>query len=129
MGKEELKVIKEAAITNNCPECFNQDMQITFHQKHIRGRLFHRITNEITHKIRCNTCNSIIYPVNWTEDIERIFDYYQKMATPEKAAIKFTSQFFCASAYTNNVDSYGSISIHDEVACTFNLTLIGFSPL
>ncbi|MEO1011010.1 MAG: hypothetical protein AAFX53_06855 [Bacteroidota bacterium] len=89
MGKETLKVIKESDIANNCPECFNQDMKITFFQKHAYGKLYHRITNEITHKIQCKTCNSIIYPVNWTDDIERTFHYYQKMAAPEKASIKF----------------------------------------
>ena len=94
MGKERLKMIKEAEITNNCPECFNRDMQITFHQKHVHNRLYHRVTPEITHKIQCNTCKSVIYPVNWTDDIERIFNYYQKMAIPEKTGIRFTPQFF-----------------------------------
>jgi len=94
MKKEKLEVIKEADITNNCPECFNQDMKITFYQKHIYGRLFHRITNEVTHKIKCNKCDSVIYPINWTDDIERIFNYYQKMVSPEKASVRFTALFY-----------------------------------
>jgi hypothetical protein len=94
MSKEKLVIIKEADITNNCPECFNQDMKIAFFQKHTYGRLIHRTTNEVTHQIKCKKCNSIIYPVNWTDDIEKIFDYYQKMATPHKASIQFTSLFY-----------------------------------
>lgn len=94
MSKEKLVTIKEADITNNCPECFNQDMKITFFQKHTYGRLIHRTTNEVTHQIKCKKCNSIIYPVNWTDDIEKIFDYYQKMAAPHKASIQFTSLFY-----------------------------------
>lgn len=94
MSKEKLVVIKEADITNNCPECFNQDMKITFKQKHQYGKLFDRTTKQVTHSIKCNKCQSIIYPVNWTEDIERTFNYYQKMVTPEKPAIRFTSLFY-----------------------------------
>ncbi len=94
MAKEKLEIIKEADLTNNCPECFNQDMKITFYQKHKYGKLYHRTTNEVSNKIKCNKCGSVIYPVNWTEDIERIFEYYQKMVTPEKASIKFTALFY-----------------------------------
>jgi len=94
MVKEKLIVLKEAEITNNCPECFNQDMKLTFYQKHLFGRLYHRITTTVTHQIKCNKCESIIYPVKWTEDIERIFEYYQKMVNPEKASIKFTALFY-----------------------------------
>ena len=94
MAKEKLEIIKEADITNNCPECFNQDMKISFYQKHRYGRLYHRTTSEVTYKIKCNKCDSVIYPVNWTDDIERIFNYYQKMVSPEKASIRFTSLFY-----------------------------------
>ena len=34
MAKEKFEVIKEAQLTNNCPECFNQDLSLTFYQKH-----------------------------------------------------------------------------------------------
>ncbi|MRX62884.1 hypothetical protein [Maribacter luteus] len=94
MSKEKLVVIKEADITNNCPECFNQDMKITFKQKHKYGKLYDRTTKEVSHTIKCNKCGSIIYPVNWTQDIERIFEYYQKMVVPEKPSIRFTSLFY-----------------------------------
>lgn len=94
MAKEKLLVIKEADITNNCPECFNQNMKITFYQKHTYGRLFHRTTSEISHQIKCNTCESLIYPVNWTTDIERIFGYYQKMVQPMPPSTRFTLFFY-----------------------------------
>jgi len=94
MAEDKYVVIKKANITNNCPVCFNQDMKITFYQKHTYSRLIHRTTNEISHKIQCRKCHSIIYPVNWTDDIEKTFDYYQKMAIPEKASIRFTLWFY-----------------------------------
>ncbi|MEL6917875.1 MAG: hypothetical protein AAFO99_09100 [Bacteroidota bacterium] len=94
MSKEKLKVIREADLTNNCPECFNQELKLTFYQKHNYGRFIHRTTGEVTNEIKCKKCGSSIYPVTWTPDIERVFEYYQKTATPEKASIKFTGFFY-----------------------------------
>lgn len=86
--------LKESDIPNNCPECFNQDLRISFYQKHKYGRFYDRTTNDISHRIQCHKCGSTIYPVDWTDDIERIFGYYQKMAIPEKASIRFTKLFY-----------------------------------
>ena len=36
----------------------------------------------------------MIYPVTWTEDIERVYDYYQKMIAPDRASIRFTTLFY-----------------------------------
>ena len=94
MAKEKLEVIKQAEITNNCPECFNQDMVLSFYQKHLYSRFYHKITAEIQHQIKCNKCESVIYPVKWTDDIERIFEYYQKTVVPEKSRTIFTPWFY-----------------------------------
>ena len=94
MAKEKLKVIKQADITNNCPECYNQDMTLSFYQKHQYRRFYHKITADIQHQIQCKKCESVIYPVKWTNDIERIFEYYQKTVVPEKARIIFTPWFY-----------------------------------
>ncbi len=94
MPSEKLIVIKEAELTNNCPECFNQDLKLTFYQKHRYGTLFHKITNEVTSQVLCNKCGSDIYPSKWTDDIERIFEYYQKMVVSEKTSLKFTTLFY-----------------------------------
>lgn len=94
MAKEKKLVIKEADITNNCPECYNQELKLTFYQKHTYGALYHRTTNEVTHEIKCNKCNSIIYPVNWTPDIERVYEYYNKLVAPDRKSIRFTTLFF-----------------------------------
>ncbi|MDF4203585.1 hypothetical protein PXD56_11490 [Maribacter sp. SA7] len=94
MAKEKLEVIKEAKLTNNCPECFNQDLNLTFYQKHTYGIFFHKITGELSNKLVCNTCHSTIYPVTWTDDIERMFNYYQKTAIPTKKSSKPTLLFY-----------------------------------
>tara|TARA_R110002020_G_scaffold63170_2_gene168780 strand:- start:155926 stop:156282 length:357 start_codon:yes stop_codon:yes gene_type:complete len=94
MAKEELRIIKEADLTNNCPECFNQALRLSFYQKHIYNKLYHKISSDVTHEIKCKTCESLIYPVKWTEDIERVFDYYRKMVTPDRSSIRFTALFY-----------------------------------
>lgn len=94
MATEKLVLIKEADLTNNCPECFNQDLKLTFYQKHRFGKLFHRVTGEVTNHIICNKCKSDIYPAKWTDDIERIFDYYKKMVQPEKTSLKLKPLFY-----------------------------------
>jgi len=94
MAKEKLIVIKEANLNNNCPECFNQDLNLTFYQKHTYGSLFHKTTGDLSHKLVCNTCKTTIYPVSWTEDIERMFSYYQKTAVPAKKSSKPTLLFY-----------------------------------
>lgn len=94
MAREKLKVIKEAELNNNCPECFNQDLKLTFFQKHTYGTFFHKTTNEISNEIVCKKCKSTIYPVKWTDDIERLFDYYQKTVVPEKKSTKPTFFFY-----------------------------------
>ncbi|WP_373019353.1 hypothetical protein [Muriicola sp.] len=91
MAKEQLEMIKEADLTNNCPECFNQELKLTFYQKHLISRFFNRTTSEVSHEIKCLTCGSVIYPVSWTEDIERSFEYFQKLTTPKPSSTRLTA--------------------------------------
>ncbi|MEM7484755.1 MAG: hypothetical protein AAF348_06060 [Bacteroidota bacterium] len=94
MAKDKKIAIKDAEITNNCPECFNQELKITFYQKHTYNAFYHKTTDEVTHEIKCKKCYSIIYPVNWTPDIERVFEYYNKLVTPDRTSVRFTTLFF-----------------------------------
>lgn len=94
MAKKKQIIIKEADITNNCPECFNQKLKLTFFQLHTYNPFYHRTTEEISHEMKCQKCESIIYPVKWTEDIERVFDYYNKLVQPDKPSVRFTTLFF-----------------------------------
>ena len=94
MGKEKQLVIKEAIITNNCPVCYNQELGLTFYQKYTVNALYHRTTKKVTHEIKCKKCHSVIHPVSWTRDIERVFDYYNKLVIPRKPILRFTTLFF-----------------------------------
>src|SRR5690606_28195627 len=89
--KENLIEIKQAILANNCPECYaNDTLSLTFYQKNIKSAFLKRTTDEISNSIICQKCNSTIYPVQWTEDIERVYDFYFKSLEPEKPSFKLT---------------------------------------
>ncbi len=94
MAQEKMQVIKEADLTNNCPVCFSQELKLTLYQKHKYSRLYHKATDEISCEIKCKKCGSIIYPVNWTEDIERVYDYYTKSLGETRSSVRFTMLFY-----------------------------------
>ncbi|WP_034041925.1 hypothetical protein [Wocania ichthyoenteri] len=84
---EKFITIKEVALNNNCPECYSKDgLRLTFKQKLLETKFYKSITKEISHSITCETCNTTIYPVRWTDDIERVFEYQKKAFVPKKAS-------------------------------------------
>lgn len=86
---EKLITIKEVALKNNCPECYNNNgLLLTFKQKFIESIFYKSITKETNIVLHCNTCENRIYPVNWNEDIERVVNYHQRAFSPKKASIK-----------------------------------------
>ncbi|PQV51655.1 hypothetical protein CLV33_101582 [Jejuia pallidilutea] len=94
MKTEKLIPVKKVTLKNNCPECFsNNGLQLTFSQMFVETSFYKSITNNISHTIVCNTCNSTIYPERWTDDIERVFTYQQKAFTP-KPASKYYKKIF-----------------------------------
>lgn len=83
MQTEKYIPIKKAALKNNCPECFSKDgLKLTFKQKFIENSFYKFVTKDIKPEINCDTCNTIIYPERWTDDMERTFNYHQKAFTP-----------------------------------------------
>ena len=86
---EKLITVKEVILNNNCPECFSKEgLQLTFKQKFIETPFSKSITQDITTEMDCKVCNTSIYPVSWTEDIERVYEYQLKAFTPKKASTK-----------------------------------------
>jgi len=81
---EKLIDIKDVLLKNNCPECFTTEgLHLTFKQKIRETKFYKSITSEISHEITCEKCNSIIYPVQWTDDIDRVFEYQKKAFNPK----------------------------------------------
>jgi len=90
MKQDKLITVKEVILKNNCPECYsNAGMQLTFKQQFIETTFYKRITNNIEHVLTCKTCHSTIYPIQWDEHIERVFEYQKKAFVPKKTSRQF----------------------------------------
>ncbi len=89
MITEKLITIKEVSLNNNCPECYsNNGLQLTFKQKFKETSFYKTVSIETTQEIECKTCDTMIYPISWTDDIERVFNYHQRAFVPKKASVK-----------------------------------------
>lgn len=81
--------IKTESLNNNCPECFSTEgLQLSFSQKHSENSFYKTVTNDIKCELRCNICHTDIFPVRWTNDIERVVDYKTKAFTPKPKSFK-----------------------------------------
>lgn len=78
-----------AQLNNNCPECYaTNGLELIFTQEEMENKLYSRASKEIIELMHCKNCDHTIYPVNWTEDIERVYDYHKKLAIPKSTSIK-----------------------------------------
>lgn len=78
-----------ARLNNNCPTCFaTNGLELTFSQEKKENKFYEKAEKEVNSKMYCHTCNHDIFPVNWTDDIERVYEYNKKLATPMSTAIK-----------------------------------------
>ena len=81
--------IKEVDLNNNCPECYsNTGLQLTFKQEFIETKLHKTLTQKVSTHLHCNTCNTEIFPVRWTDDIERVYNYHLRAFTPKRSYLK-----------------------------------------
>ena len=55
---------------------------------------FKKPATKIDNRLYCHTCKNDIYPVSWTEDIERVFDYNKKIAETNKQYLKVKPLFY-----------------------------------
>ncbi|MEZ4801213.1 MAG: hypothetical protein R2797_00465 [Gelidibacter sp.] len=81
--------VKEVSLNNHCPECYSTDgLQLTFKQKFVENAFYKAISSDVKQTMHCNTCHTEIFPVRWTEDIERVFEYQQRAFVPKSATFK-----------------------------------------
>ena len=96
--KTEYIILKEARLTNNCPECYATDgMVLSFKQEKKISSLFIKTKKDTIENIHCNKCGSHIFPGQWTKDIERVYEYHKKTINTQPASIKFTGLFYLLS--------------------------------
>ncbi|WP_347373352.1 hypothetical protein [Aequorivita sp. Q41] len=93
--KKKLLTLHTARLNNNCPTCFGTDgLEFTFVQEKTETLFFKKPAKQIDKKLYCHTCKNIIYPVNWTEDIERVYAYNKKIAETNKHYLKVKPLFY-----------------------------------
>ena len=81
--------VKEVQLSNHCPECYStKGLQLTFKQKFLETPFHKAISNDLKHSMACTNCHTKIFPVRWTEDIERVFEYQQRALVPKSATFK-----------------------------------------
>jgi len=87
--EKKTRVLHTAKINNNCPECYSTDgLEFIFSQEEVENKLYSKANKEVVETLHCQTCDQDIYPVNWTQDIERVYDYHRKVAKPKSSGIK-----------------------------------------
>ena len=90
-----IHTLHTARLKNNCPTCFGTNgLEFTFKQAEKETLLYKKPASEIENSLYCHTCLNDIYPVNWTEDIERVFDYNKKIAETNKEYLKVKPLFY-----------------------------------
>ena len=89
MKLQQYFTLKEVQLNNNCPECYSNDgLELTFKQKFVENLFYKAITLDTVHEMRCNTCDTDIFPVRWTNDIEQVVDYQKRAVTPKPKSLK-----------------------------------------
>ncbi len=89
MSTNKFFTLKEAKLNNNCPECYSSDgLRLTFKQKFTENTFYKAITNETSQDMYCHNCNTAIYPIQWTNDIEQVVDYQKRAVQPKSKSTK-----------------------------------------
>ncbi len=85
-------VLHTAKLNNNCPECYaSNGLEISFVQQETENRFYRKSHSQLTETLFCSNCETRIYPNNWTDEIERVYQYHKKQAVPSKTGIRLKS--------------------------------------
>lgn len=88
-------ILHKARLKNNCPTCFGTDgLELTFTQDEEENAFFHKPNPKIAESLYCHICKNNIYPVNWTEDIDRVYDYNKKIAETNRQYLSVKPLFY-----------------------------------
>ncbi len=89
MEAQQYFTLKEVKLNNNCPECYStKGLELTFKQKFIENAFYKAITQDTINEMHCNTCNTAIFPVRWTNDIEQVVAYQKRAVRVKPNSVK-----------------------------------------
>ena len=93
--KKSYQILKKTKINNYCPNCHSrQGLTLSFIQVKLISTWFVISKRHVHHRVECENCKTKIYPGQWTPDIERVIDYYQKLVGTKHTSLRFTSVFY-----------------------------------
>lgn len=82
-------ILHIAKLINNCPVCYGTNgLEISFVQEETETKFFTKVLKQVNDTLYCHNCKTIIYPVNWTADIESVYQYHKKQAIPMDPKLK-----------------------------------------
>lgn len=89
MSSSRFFTLKEARISNNCPECYSNDsLELTVKQKLIETTFYKAITDDTASEICCLNCEVKIFPIRWTDEIEQVVDYHKRGLKTKPKSVK-----------------------------------------
>lgn len=76
-------------LNSHCPVCFGTEgLEISLKQDEVSTVFYNKASTNVEENLYCHSCNNMIYPVNWNEDIEKVVDYHRKLAGPRKSYLQ-----------------------------------------
>ena len=89
MKQQNYFTLKEVKLNNNCPECYSSNgLELTFKQRLVENAFYKAITEDTINEMRCKTCNTDIFPVRWTNEIEQVVAYQKRAVKPKPKSLK-----------------------------------------
>lgn len=89
MNSKQYFTLKEVSLNNNCPECYsNEGMVLTFKQRFVENSFYKAITEDRIEEMHCNTCDTDIFPIRWTDDIEQVVAYQKRAIKSKPKSLK-----------------------------------------
>ena len=83
------KVFQEATLSSNCPECYaSNSLHLTVYQEEIDNPWYYQLTTRLSEDMVCKKCETTIYPVRYTDDLERIKAFYLKSMGQPKSSFR-----------------------------------------
>lgn len=87
--KTQTHILHSAKVKNNCPLCYSTEgLEFTFIQEEIENKFYSKAKKEVLEKLYCQNCDQQVHPVEWTEDVERVYEYNKKLATPKSSGVR-----------------------------------------
>lgn len=82
-------------LNNRCPDCGKPEaLELSFYQKRIESAFSTKVTGKVSGILYCHHTNTEISPVQWSDEIERIFNTEKQRLKLQPKRTKFNKWFY-----------------------------------